>query len=53
MDYTSKNHSKFSIKYHIIFVVKYRKFLLENDIDLAMKILLKTYLINLILALMF
>lgn len=37
MDYHSKNHSKFSIKYHIIFVVKYRKHLLEKDIDNAMK----------------
>lgn len=41
MDDASKNHSKFSIKYHIIFVVKYRKRLLENDIDLAMKNIIK------------
>lgn len=41
MDYTSKNHSKFSIKYHIIFVVKYRKKLLEKNIDLAMKNIIK------------
>ena len=28
MDYSSKNHSKFLIAYHLIFVCKYRKRLL-------------------------
>ena len=37
MQYHSKNHSKYSIKYHIVFIVKYRKRLLEKAIDLAMK----------------
>ena len=30
MDYRSKNHSKFLLMYHIIFVCKYRKKLLTN-----------------------
>lgn len=30
--YFSKNHAKFLIKYHFIFVVKYRKPLLNNEI---------------------
>lgn len=42
MKYKSKNHSKFSIKYHIIFVCKYRKKLLvklgEDIKDILLKI---------------
>lgn len=42
MKYKSKNHSKFSIKYHIIFVCKYRKKLLmklgEEIKDILLKI---------------
>lgn len=30
MDYRSKNHSKFLLMYHIIFICKYRKKLLTN-----------------------
>lgn len=37
MEYRSKNHSKFSLKYHIVLVVKYRKNLLEKDLDIIMK----------------
>ncbi len=29
--YKSKNHSKFSLKAHLVFVTKYRKSLLENE----------------------
>ena len=36
-DYISKNHSKFLIKYHIIFVCKYRKKLLIGTIEHDMK----------------
>ncbi|MGM9777713.1 MAG: IS200/IS605 family transposase, partial [Prevotella sp.] len=37
-DYSSLNHSKFLIKYHIIFVCKYRRLVLANKIiDKAMK----------------
>ena len=36
-EYLSKNHSKFLIKYHIIFVCKYRKKLLFGKLDLDMK----------------
>ena len=37
-EYQSKNHSKFLIKYHIIFVCKYRKQILRNKmIDEDMK----------------
>ena len=37
-DYNNLNHSKFLIKYHIIFVCKYRRLVLANKIiDEAMK----------------
>ena len=36
-EYISKNHSKFLIKYHIIFVCKYRKKLLQGNIEQSMK----------------
>jgi len=36
-EYISKNHSKFLIKYHIIFVCKYRKRILTGDIETSMK----------------
>ena len=36
-EYFSKNHSKFLIKYHIIFVCKYRKQLLVGIIEHDMK----------------
>ena len=32
-DYISKNHSKFLIKYHVIFVCKYRKKLLIGAVE--------------------
>jgi len=35
--YKSKNHSKYSLKAHLIFVVKYRKPLLTLDISFAIK----------------
>lgn len=35
--YVSKNHSKFLLKYHIIFSTKYRKPLLIGDFDLTLK----------------
>lgn len=35
--YLTKNHSKFSIKYHIILVVKYRKKLLTHPLSERMK----------------
>ena len=35
--YKSKNHSKYSLKAHLIFVVKYRKPLLTSDISCAVK----------------
>ena len=35
-EYISKNHSKFLIKYHIIFVCKYRKKLLQGNIEQTM-----------------
>jgi len=35
--YVSKNHSKFLLKYHIIFSTKYRKRLLRGDFDLTLK----------------
>jgi len=46
MKYESKNHSKFSIKYHIIFVCKYRKNLLKkygNYIKIIMKNIANKY----------
>lgn len=36
-EYISKNHSKFLIKYHVIFVCKYRKRLLVGAIEHDMK----------------
>ena len=36
-EYLSKNHSKFLLKYHIIFVCKYRRRLLYGKIDFTMK----------------
>ena len=36
-DYLSKNHSKFLLKYHIIFVCKYRRKLLFGNIAVCMK----------------
>ena len=36
-EYISKNHSKFLIKYHIIFICKYRKKLLQENIEQSMK----------------
>lgn len=36
-EYISKNHSKFLIKYHIIFVCKYRRRILTGDIETSMK----------------
>lgn len=36
-EYLSKNHSKFLLKYHIIFVCKYRRRLLYGKIDSTMK----------------
>ena len=35
--YKSKNHSKYSLKVHIVFVVKYRKKLINKDIDFFLK----------------
>ena len=39
--YKSKNHSKYSLKAHIIFVVKYRKKLINRDIDFFLKTKIK------------
>jgi len=36
-NYFSKNHSKYMIKCHLIFVCKYRKKLLRNNLDNDMK----------------
>ena len=36
-EYISKHHYKFLIKYHIIFVCKYRKKLLQGNIEQSMK----------------
>ena len=36
-DYISKNHSKFFIKYHVIFVCKCRKILLIGTVEYDMK----------------
>ena len=35
--YKSKNHSKYSLKVHLVFVVKYRKKLLNPEIDFFIK----------------
>lgn len=37
----SKNHSKYSLKAHLVFVVKYRKKLINNDIDFFLKTKIK------------
>ena len=36
-EYLSKNHSKFLLKYHVIFVCKYRRKLLYGNVDAVMK----------------
>lgn len=36
-EYISKNHSKFLLKYHVIFVCKYRRKLLYGNVDTVMK----------------
>ena len=38
--YQTKNHSKFLLKYHMIFVVKYRKKLLKGTLSDDMKTIL-------------
>ena len=35
--YKSKNHSKYSLKVHLVFVIKYRKKLLNPEIDFFIK----------------
>jgi len=35
--YKSKNHSKYSLKVHIVFVVKYKKKLINKEIDFFLK----------------
>lgn len=35
--YKSKNHSKYSLKVHLVFVVKYRKKLITPEIDFFLK----------------
>lgn len=35
--YKSKNHSKYSLKVHLVFVVKYRKKIINKDIDFFLK----------------
>lgn len=37
----SKNHSKYSLKAHLIFVVKYRKEFINKDIDFFLKTKIK------------
>ena len=39
-NYETKNHSKYLLKYHMIFVVKYRKKLLSNPLGDDMKLIL-------------
>ena len=39
--YKSKNHSKYSLKVHLIFVVKYRKKLINKDINFFLKTKIK------------
>ena len=36
-EYISKNHSKFLLKYHIIFVCKYRRKILNRNIAMCVK----------------
>ena len=35
--YKTKNHSKYSVKVHLVFVVKYRKELINNELRLFIK----------------
>lgn len=35
--YKAKNHSRYSLKAHLVFVVKYRKGLINKDIDFLLK----------------
>ena len=35
--YKAKNHSRCSLKAHLVFVVKYRKNLINKDIDFLLK----------------
>ena len=39
--YKSKNHSKYNLKAHLVFVVKYRKKLINKDIDFFLKTKIK------------
>lgn len=39
--YTPKNHAKDSLKVHLVFVVKYRKKLINKDIDFFLKTKIK------------
>lgn len=39
--YKSKNHSKYSLKVHLIFVVKYRKGFIDKNIDFFLKTKIK------------
>lgn len=39
--YKSKNHSKYSLKVHLISVVKYRKKIIDKDIDFFLKAKIK------------
>ena len=39
--YKSKNRSKYSLKVHIVFAVKYRKKLIDKDIDFFLKMKIK------------
>lgn len=39
--YKSKNHSKYSLKFHLIFVVKYRKKLIDKNIDSLLRVKIK------------
>ena len=35
--YKAKNHSRYRLKAHLVFVVKYRKDLINKDIDFLLK----------------
>lgn len=39
--YKSKNHSKYSLKVHIVFAVKYRKKIINKDIEFFLKTKIK------------
>lgn len=39
--YSTRNHSKFYIKFHLIFVVKYRKRLLISNLDNDLKVIIE------------